>query len=876
MSSRVRWLTLLIASLAAASASAQVPFPKQNANGPIPPYRQDAFPYPGQCTASTANWYVGGPPMCNDPAWNAAHPDAAAAGYGNLGNTPAIGLGTKVALSPTAQPKFRWEMPNPVDFTPEKVGFCSSAPTVECKFDPAAPAASAVTGCPQTTDTCGNFKYDYYRLRIARVTNIQALATLGIFPNPGITIPDGTTWTGIVNGTTPLFTPVWGFGQLNGSAITTAFVSWPSMSLRGQRGTPVIVDFVNQTPDQHLLCPYPLAWDVPCAIDRTLMGLKPTIDPARNFNNTAKVPTDGLNVYGSPQQPDNAFTIHLHGGEIPPQSDGFAEKWFGNTNSAAAYASLPRNIDPIFEAPYGTIGSILRPTGNSMSYYYPMVNGESTIWYHDHALGKTRINVVAGPAGFAPVEDAADAWHAPLAPLAAKNSLGVPMYDLFVAIQDRSFNSDGTINFPTGLGQPIVLAKKAVAVPGQTPVTPGNNPQVHPQWVGEYFADHITVNGVIWPKVTVQRGVYRMRLLNGSNARCYQLGFGTVAPVIASAAAAGTVTRNMGFQVIADEQGYLPAPVAIAPTAFLQMCPGERYEILVDFSAVPAGSSVWMTNTAAAPFPVGITPQQKGSIFAETAQILKFTTVGSGTAAGRGETAPVAAASIVLPARPALTGIRAMPACPTNSPNCYSAVRQMYLNERIDGVTLTSLGLQINGVPFEYKVTETPQKGTYERWDIVNTTGDFHPMHLHLVRFLVVQRRAFALNGYTSALCGLNKCGIFGGGAGGVMQVVPDVNLFYGTNPVLAPAPEESGWKDTVQAPPGQVTTVIAKWDGSWTGADGACAMNFPNDPNYPSVTYNATLPLCFEPVTNAPYVWHCHIVDHEDAEMMRSSLVMK
>jgi FtsP/CotA-like multicopper oxidase with cupredoxin domain len=278
---------------------------------------------------------------------------------------------------------------------------------------------------------------------------------------------------------------------------------------------------------------------------------------------------------------------------------------------------------------------------------------------------------------------------------------------------------------------------------------------------------------------------------------------------------------------------------------------------------------------------VGITPQQKGSIYAQTAAIVRFDVAAAG---GRGETTPVTALSLPAMTNAQIDAIRNMPACPANSPpgaQCYSATRQMYLNERIDGVTLTSLGLQINGVPFEYKVTETPKQGTWERWDIVNTTGDHHPMHLHLVKFLVVKRQAFTLTGYTAALCGLNKCGIFGGGAGGTMQVVPDVNLFYGNNPVITAGAQEYGWKDTVQAPPGQVTTVIAKWDGSWNGANGTCAdgnntMNFPGVGSYVSgATYSPARPLCFESVTNAPYVWHCHIVDHEDAEMMRSSLVM-
>jgi len=852
-------------------AAAQVYlYPKQNVNGPVPTYRQDVFPYPGQCTSNPANANLVSTtiPACSTIS--------AAAGYRTA---PAIATGTVKPLDPRLQPKFQWEVPNPLDFVPDRTRY------------------QDVPGKP----------VDYYEISISAVKNGQAAADLGVFPNPKTapggpfpSIPDGYQWTGIVNPVTkqPLYTQAWGFGQINnqggpladlahkllgtpvGDNINPVVVTWPSMNLRGTKGRPMIVKFVNQLPDQHLFCPYPLAWDWPCAIDRTLMGTKATVDPIRG---SASVPSDQVNKFGSPQQPDNAFTIHFHGGEIPPQSDGFAEKWFGNANSGQAYSPNATFLDPMFEAPSGTIGTILRPGGTGefsaydrMTYYYPMVNDESLLWYHDHALGKTRINVAAGPAGFAPVEDAAQhlangpyAW---LNPLAVKDpTTGIPLYDHFLAIQDRSFNNDGTINYPSGLGQPVPAAPPPP--PGMTPVTIGNNPQVHPQWVGEYFADHVTVNGVIWPKMTVNRGTYRLRLLDGSNARCYQLGLSTKLPNFATAQNAGNVKNDTPFTVIANEQGYLPAPVTIPVGGFLQMCPGERYEILVDFSAMLPGTSIYMTNQAPAPFPVGISPQQRGSIFSEMAVIMRFDV---STAAGVTVVPPVNT-------NPLFTNVKALPMCPAGQTgNCISAVRQLYLNERIDPVTLTSLGLQINGVPFEYKVTETPKKGTFERWDIINTTGDFHPMHLHLVKFQTIQRQAFSINGFTSALCGSNNCQIFGGGAGGMMQVVPDVTPFLAPTTIRPPNPEEAGWKDTVQAPPGQVTSVIAKWDGSWTGADGTCPttsgkMNFPGVGDYDrTATYDPTQALCFESVTNAPYVWHCHIVDHEDAEMMRSSLVVK
>ncbi len=895
--------TAVAALVVATVASAQL-FPKQNINGPVPPYRQDVFPYPGQCTSNPANAALVSPtiPACTGIP-------AAPAVMTGIAALPAVNPATGLAN----QTKWQFEVPNPVDFTAGAftAGTCSITTAQKC--------GTSLPPCP-IGETCNatTSPFDYYEISIAPAKNAQAVANLCVFPDPtkapndptkscykGQTagawtvdaggIPQGKEWTGLVNPTTkaPLYTPVWGFGQINnnggplaalagvvGDNVNPVVVTWPSMSLRGTKGRPMIVKFVNQLPDQHLFCPYPLAWDWPCAIDRTLMGLKSTVDPARG---TGSVPSDRLNPFGSPQQPDNAWTIHLHGGEIPPQSDGFAEKWFGNGNSGKAYSSSPLFVDPPYESPFGTISEVQRPGGDPaaspfsawdrMTYYYPMVNEESTIWYHDHALGKTRINVAAGPAGFAPVEDpsqqgtgGAFAW---LNPLRVKNGAGIPVYDLFLAIQDRAFNADGSINYPNGLGNPLPPPPPA-PTPGLSPVTIGNNPQVHPQWVGEYFADHATVNSVLWPKVTVARGVYRLRLLEGSNARCYQLGFGTVEPIYSNNQNAGSVTRNVPFTVIADEQGYLPKPVAMPATGFLQMCPGERYEILIDFSAFPAGTKIWMNNTAPAPFPVGISPQQKRSPFAQMAAIMRF------------DVSATAGVTVTPPANtnPSFTSYAAMTSCGAAAPStpCFSAQRQLYLNERIDPVTLTSLGLQINGVPFEYKVSETPKAGTYEKWDIINTTGDFHPMHLHLVKFQTIQRQQFSVVQYTSTLCGAKGCNIAGGGAGNMMQVVPDVTPMLVAGTILPPNPEEAGWKDTVQAPPGQVTTVIAKWDGSWTGAKaGSCTLNFPGVEAYvANASYNPGAPLCFEAVTNAPYVWHCHIVDHEDAEMMRSSLVVR
>ena len=182
--------------------------------------------------------------------------------------------------------------------------------------------------------------------------------------------------------------------------------------------------------------------------------------------------------------------------------------------------------------------------GNSDTYTYPMVQEEATIWFHDHTLGKTHHNVIAGPAGFFPVKDrrstarvnglarrrrrprrrpaAEYTWLDPVTE--PRGAARIPKYDLFFAIQDRAFNDDGSINFSNGLGQPAAAAR---GPGGSPPVTNGVNPQVHPVWVPEYFGDHALVNGVAWPKKTVEPGWYRIRLVDGSDSRCWTIGFST-------------------------------------------------------------------------------------------------------------------------------------------------------------------------------------------------------------------------------------------------------------------------------------------------------------------------------------------------------------
>jgi len=1017
-----RGLLVAVVATVASTVSAQVPFPGNWLNAPQGRAAVNVYPYAGQCWTIAP---IGDLPMCqvsspNQPGYAPSFkcdgngfPNQTASAKGNCGQVSAPPKYPFTLLTGNTQRdnKYKWPLLNPLDYEADKAKYSGA---------------------------------DYYEVGVHEAWGFDGIAKATLFPNPGFTVPNGYQWTGLKDASgKALLTPIWGVGQINmgGGPVTktlqslnlfpkTGFVpsswsannyvaTWPSISIRGQYGRPVVVKWINEFPNNHLFCPHPEAADWPCAIDRTFMGVKASIDPQKappTFQ-LAGVKTDGVNQYGSPMQPDNSWVTHLHGGEIPPATDGFAEKWFGNRVTGALYSPVAWPLDPTFFAPENSLvtqkvglnqSNLFRPGGSAASnafssyyydtYTYPMVNRESTIWFHDHTLGKTHHNVVAGPAGFFPVIEKGK--HYPVvngtctAPTAVKNcpykegcsceyswidpvteprnSLGVPLFDLFLAIQDRDFNGDGTINFPNGLGN--VPAYGYANQPGNENFVPGTNPQVHPAWVPEYFATNALVNGVLWPAAAVEAGFYRLRLVDGSDARCYTLGFSKQDPWRANAAGVATVKTPippvpgdlltdgdlLPFTIVANEQGYLYKGVK---TKTVTMCPGERYEFILDFSGL-TNQKIFMVNSAHAPYPGdpadGTDPFAPGSRYADMATIMRFDV---GAAVTTNCTLPNTAPAVV-PACPVggscptpppppractvlslvipdvidadfddLTGnsiLEAKPidACPKDpttgkftvdptTTRCIAAQRYLYLNERIDAATGASLGLQINGVPFEYDVTETPLEHTYEQWNIVNLTVDAHPMHPHLGKFQILNRTPFDPQAYRRAICwnqdpGSNDC-TPGPAQGGMKGLVPDPNQpdpLTGfpiiTGPPSPPESTEVGWKDAMRAQPGYITSFIGKWEGNWkpstlTNSADVTAPGAGNPNCYAAWTcqqqvqpgqvqtqcqnQSAVTSKCgtgnaanwvYPSVTTGPYVWHCHINSHEDSEMMRTSLVVK
>ena len=446
------------------------------------------------------------------------------------------------------------------------------------------------------------------------------------------------------------------------------------------------------------------------------------------------------------------------------------------------------------------------------------------IWFHDHLLGGTRINVYAGMAGAYPIIDPAltlpTGMNAVglnngtlnltpvLGPSGANTELLVPL-----VIQDRMFDVNGELFFPTG----------------------AINPE-HPYWIPEFLGDTILVNGKVWPFLNVQAKRYRFLIVNGSNARPYEL--------FLDSGTTGTGANPTIWQIGTDG-GYLDAPVAIAGK--LVILPGERAEIIVDFAGF-GGKTIVLRNTARAPYPGGAVPDPQ-----TVGRIIQFR-VAPGAVTDNSYN-PAAGTPIRTGAQ---TIVRLVdPATGTLDPGVTVAQnRQMTLNEVMGmkmkigkvkypggpleilvnntkwsgeqpdgGVRGDFTGVTLNGITTY--MSEVPLEGTTEVWEIINLTADTHPMHTHLIQTQILSRETFDVKGYTAAYVaafpgsatiidpatGLPyAAGVYIPGFGPPLDYNTGNPLALGGNPditpflsgvIVPPAPNEAGWKDTMQCSSG-------------------------------------------------------------------------
>ncbi len=597
-------------------------------------------------------------------------------------------------------------------------------------------------------------------------------ATLWLNPNTGVweqnytvsmrvfdqqILPPGTPVAPPGNPANPL-TRVWGYGGLVQGQVAP-FYSSPGPSFEAARGTPINVKWVNDVSVPHMF-----------PVDPTLHWADP---------NGMGMPMPPFDPYppGYPQAQSPVPLIpHLHGGEVQSYFDGHPDAWF-------TWDGIQGTAYSTYTSTYA--GSPVLP--DEAVFHYPNEQPPTTLWYHDHALGITRINVMSGLAGFYLLRDSADT----VAPLLPNGT-----YEMPLVIQDRTFTADGQLWFPSV----------------------GLDPAVHPYWMPEFLGNTIMVNGLVWPNMDVDAGQYRFRLLDGSNARFYTISF------------LDRVTgTRLPFVQIGSDGGYLQTS---APLTQLTIAPGERADILVDFSGLPAGRTIQMLNSAKSPFPKGAPPDPR-----TVGQIMQFTV--TGVAGFVPQTLPTQLNPYLTPTNPAMPW-PTLPAA-TNA-------RSLVLWEVMGPLGPTEILL--NGQKWEAVLSETPVYHDVEEWVLVNPTADTHPIHLHLTQFQIVSRQMINTKKYVTDWIALN---------GGMMPPFPlnyvplelPVAPYLVGKPSAAP-PNEMGWKDTVQVNPGEVTVIRVRFEP----IDGTV--------NYP-----------FDPTAGPGYVWHCHILDHEDNEMMRPYMVL-
>jgi spore coat protein A, manganese oxidase len=578
------------------------------------------------------------------------------------------------------------------------------------------------------------------------------------------------------------------------------------------------------------------------------------------FNNTLPpthiIPVD-MSIMGA-NQAQNRTAVHLHGGFVPWISDGGPHDWWAPDGSHGLSFLNNQVLNPA-AAP------------NSAEYFYPNNQSARFVWYHDHAWGITRINAYAGIATAYIIRDPFEINLKDQGlPEFIENSVlgGTTVLELPIVVQDKIFVGPNIFTVDpswTGLSSPGSLwyAHQYEADEGPNPGGPPPEISVVP----EYFGDTMLANGTVYPEVTVEARRYRLRILNACNSRFLNLqlyiddgsangitlnnkGNPTNQPALNAAAANPQGHATSNFLVLGTEGGFLPKPAFVPSNApfngttsggSLLLAPAERSDLLFDFSR-HTGQKLILYTDAPAPFPDGdetndyfpgfdaknnplngTTPPGFGP---NTRVIMRFNVV---PATGTDQPLNISKATDLTAGNDPLLIPLGITTPPPGVP-----VRSLTLNETFDeyGRLLQLLGTNVVqadggfGQPYDNPATETPSANSTEVWEIANLTGDTHPIHFHLVNAQIISRQQFSVRTYNGT---------------------PRLKV----DPV-APGPAERGWKDTVRMNPGEVTRVI---------------MQF----KLPTVPF--AVPS--SPRTGGhEYVWHCHILEHEEHDMMRPLVV--
>jgi spore coat protein A len=504
--------------------------------------------------------------------------------------------------------------------------------------------------------------------------------------------------------------------------------SYPGPTIVAKRGVPFQVTWVNNLVNPALLPYLPidqtLHWADPLGCGRTACAGKTYTGP---------VP----------------IVTHLHGGEVPSAFDGNPEAWY-------------------------TPGLSIKGKGFVTStYVYPNGQEATTLWYHDHALGITRLTVYAGLAGFYLLRDAAN----------EPSNLPAGTYEREIVIQDRVFDTNGQLFYPKT----------------------SSSRSSHPFWIDNFQGDTIVVNGKAWPYLNVEPRRYRLRLLNGSNSRIYTLQLQT------ASGAAGPA-----FWQIGTDGGLLDKPIQVTQ---LTIAPAERADVIVDFGGIASGTSFILKNGNSGGHSTSYGDSSWSDRYGSsslTGEIMKVNV--SLPLSGTDTSLNPSALPNLRPNNPM---VKLSPTVTSSTPR-----RNMTLEHGNDEFLL-------NGLHWSDTATELPRVGATEVWNLDNRTGDTHPIHLHLVQFQV-----------------LNGSGGWGGSSSDASA---------------------NGWKDTIPVTGWNGVAVVARWAPQDTPAGGVQPGEnfFDFDPTATKGTTDK-----FGYPGGPGYVWHCHILEHEDNEMMRPQIV--
>jgi spore coat protein A, manganese oxidase len=347
------------------------------------------------------------------------------------------------------------------------------------------------------------------------------------------------------------------------------------------------------------------------------------------------------------------------------------------------------------------------------------------------------------------------------------HTVGINRLNIYAGLQGLFIIRDAfedAFRLPAGRHEiPLLLYDRSFTADGQLHYPVSGNPSS--PWVPEVYGDSVLVNGKLFPYLDVEPCLYRFRILNGSNARFYRIAFG----------------HGLELHQIGSDQGLLSVPV---PEKRVVLSPGERADVLFDFSAY-GGENILLRS--------------------DTFEMMQFRVAKTGVPGDR---------NVPKTLRP-VHQIQESQSVRTRRLTLNEKTRQMAPgdaapSERREDST-RSTGMLLNERPWHMPITERPVIDTIEIWELVNLTEDAHPIHLHMVRFQLLDRRPFDVSLYR------------------------EKHDFRFTGPAVPNHATEAGWKDTVRADPGEVTRIIVPFKG-FVGR----------------------------------YVWHCHILEHEDNDMMR------